>query len=282
MRNFDISKRLLGLLLILSAFSCTKTDEPLQREEREIQFFMYASFRGVQLASVKSTPSGSFSSGDQVGVFAFVRTESGDDGKRVLYNAKYTFNGSSWSLANGEPIKVEEGDALNFYAYYPYDPAALDYKSIPHRVMADQSTAENHSNSDLLTARNTETPAGTAVVGLSFSHAHALVEVRLTGDAVTSPSATVKLCGIKPATDTNLSSGEPPVAQQDAEDILMWQIDDTQGNMAYRAIVPSQTIGANVKLIEIGMNNDTYTFTSGSEAIELNPHAVRTLNCNFN
>lgn len=217
--------------------------------------------------------------GDEIGVFAVAhgQTLSATASDNLFHNAKLTWNGTSWTQQT--PLYFPAGsDALDFYAYYPYDAAATDPTNITFNVKSDQggtTTAgdaqrSNYNLSDLLTAKSDNSGNGWAkgsIVSLTFSHALAMVQV-----SVPSPgkgfgpgeNLTVTLRGVKARAVLDLSAADGTTpgsgvtlagAGNDAAGITMYRVeqpaDDNYGtSYTYRALVPAQSVAAGNSLFQ--------------------------------
>lgn len=133
----------------------------------------FASADGVNTRASESGYTTTFTEGDQIGVFAV------KDGRAIeaCKNVQLTYNGRGW-----------EGDAVYYYtgaeyfAYYPYDENMRDKTSVEEIVAAftpqpDQSTNENYTKSDLMTADGVYPSDKT--LNFHFEHKMSLIEISL-------------------------------------------------------------------------------------------------------
>lgn len=250
---------------------------------RQVRFFMHTAQPPMVRTATDENLNTQFTKGDSVGVFVYMRAEDNSDGKAYVSNAKYTFDGANWMPEPGGEITIGEEDVVNFYAYFPYREDVTDYKNVAHTVSGEQNVLvddipQNYNNSDLLVAKNTTSVAGTEVIGLIFTHAFSLVQVRLTGAMANDPGITLNLCGIKATATADLTSEVYPSASGEPGDIQMHLFSAEQGNMLYRAVVPAQTIAANAKILAATMGSNTYEYNNADAVLELNAASARTLN----
>ena len=138
----------------------------------------------------------SFTSGDAIGLFACDK-----DGKVVIANHKWSYNGSSW--ATESPIEYVTGmGGYTFFAYYPWKSSlsgAPALNSTPDissaeaffgsaisawTPAADQSTIAAFTGSDLMMAKGTTSTPYFHEVQVAFTMAHQM------GLAVTQPDLT--------------------------------------------------------------------------------------------
>lgn len=278
-----------GAILLMALWACLackddKEASAVDKGPQRVRFFM-ATTLPKQDTRTESDEylSTKFVTGDSVGIFVYQRAEGGADGERWLSNAKYTYDGSKWIAERGGEIVVSADDALNYYAYYPYNRDVEDYKKIPFVVHTDQSTqskegrADNYNYSDFLKTKNCETEAGADVVGLFFNHAFSLVQLNLSGTEATDPKMTVTLCGVKAQAVVDLTSDEAAIVEGEAVDVSMNQFSYAENNIVYRAVVPAQTIKGGAKMIEIHTGESVYTYNNTSDALDLNAMSVRPL-----
>lgn len=230
----------------------------------------------------------SWEAGDAVGIFAVKRTGGGSGSlsptaaDNYINNVKLTYSsagGGSWSTDTGVELWFPGGNSvLDFYAYYPYDPAATDPTAIAFNVAADQSGTTtdptdgtqrpNYNLSDLLWARTDGVAAG-AAVKLMFRHALAMVQV-----TVPSPgkgwgpgeTLTVTLRGVKTRSTLDLGKAGSTTGAALTLDattantptnILMHCVEQPADpayttTYTYRALLPAQDIAAGKSLFRFG------------------------------
>ena len=118
-----------------------------------------------------------FDEGDEVGLYVVQHAEGDDIGllsSGNLYdNLKLVLRSGTWVLDGSEQIYFpENGDLLDFYAYWPYsevaDPTAIAYNA-------------SESSYDLLAAVNADVARTSEPIRLVFDHLLALVEVNVEG-----------------------------------------------------------------------------------------------------
>lgn len=272
---------------IVAASCVNQAEEASAIYQRYVHFMMYAEMPGTTRVLTYADLTTTFTVGDQVGIFAYKRTANGSDGALVMENACYSFDGNNWIPDTGKNIEINQTEALNYYAYYPYSPNIVNYKSISHQVQTDQSlllegNAKAYGTSDLLVAKNTTVAAGSNIVSLVFKHALSLVQVRLMGSKITDPDATVTLLNMKTTSVADLTSDDAPVTGENTSDIKMFQFDNSSNNMIYRAIVPSQSIAGGAGLGKLQIDGKSFTFSNGSDDFSLNPQKVRTVDITLN
>lgn len=187
--------------------------------------------------------------GDRVGLFIVKGAGGLLPAGNWVDNLEMTYNSGTWSytLPTGKEYYPTDGDKLHFFAYYPYDAAMSDPTAHTFGVHTDQSAEADYSLSDLMTAKAENVEESKNAVSLQFSHALSLVQVEVKRE-VNVPhfdgDFTVTLKGAKPDAvfgwSSNLTGTGTPT------DIVMHKVAGM--NYTYRALVPSQTLGAEAKV----------------------------------
>ncbi|WP_085537242.1 fimbrillin family protein [Massilibacteroides vaginae] len=130
----------------------------------------------------KSTQSGAFDVGDDVGVFAVERTNDNQVGSLnspKYVNVQYRFNGTSFD-AVGTKIQYS-GKKYDFYVYSPYNSAYNNINQIVHSASTNQVNGSGWLDADFCSAINT-TGIETGNVPLSFDHKFATVQLKVDND----------------------------------------------------------------------------------------------------
>lgn len=172
-------------LFLLSFFcACDKNDDPANEELRPLEFQI--GFADTRLAVEECL----FTHGDEIGVFAAYRPV-GDEKPNweaslipIYENVKLTFDRYSekW-IADLENMTLpisKTGYAVEFYAYYPYQPEYTYNKTKIN--MPGFNAGQGHNldkgfgQADMMTAYKTLTSNET-IVPLNFKHQMALLEV---------------------------------------------------------------------------------------------------------
>ena len=151
-----------ALAAALTLVACNKHETVRSAQPGEVRFST-----SIQTYTVKATDT-AFENNDKVGVFAGAPINKN--------NVEATVTGTS--LLPTTPIKWVEGDngVVKFYAYYPYDAAAV--KAYAFAVQANQSALESYKKSDLMLASASSAPTDNAVA-LPFSHVLSKVVIGL-------------------------------------------------------------------------------------------------------
>lgn len=132
----------------------------------------FASADGVNTRASESGYNTTFTKGDQIGVFAVKDGRVIEDCK----NVPLTYNGTGWEGT------VYYYTGAKYFAYYPYVASMSDKTSVEEIVDAftpqsDQSTNENYTKSDLMTA-DVVSPSDKRL-NFQFEHKMSLIEISL-------------------------------------------------------------------------------------------------------
>lgn len=133
----------------------------------------FASADGVNTRASENDYATTFTVGDQIGVFAV------KDGRAIedCNNVPLTYNGRGWEGT------VYYYTGAEYFAYYPYDARMSNKTSVEEIVAAftpqsDQSTNENYTKSDLMTA-DVVSPSSDKTLNFQFEHKMSLIEISL-------------------------------------------------------------------------------------------------------
>lgn len=279
----------MAAVALLSMSACTNEIDEQSTPTGELQPVQFemtmANTRTVTDAVSRNT---SWKEGDAIGIFAY---KAGTQEAKAI-NAKYVLNGEIWKAEVGSEIYPEE--ALDYYAYYPYQEGMENPEAIDIAALADQSAAsgDDYGMSDVLAGQSKDVAAGQGNVKIPFSHMFAMVEVKVEGDKVTKQPTKVELKGVKLNAVLNIMSATPTAtAKSDAtaQDITMYYLsreggaDAQKAPFSFRAVVPAQEIAANTPLVAIyapDENNKTYTMQH-SEVVPYKAGVFRQLNVNI-
>lgn len=196
--------------------------------------------------------------GDEIGIFAVKDGEVLLAASNYIHNVKLTYRNGTWTASEGI-YWPKDGTKLYFYAYYPYSDAATAPTAIAFSVSDDQSVTTTgkpaYNRNDLLMAENDNNGAGfgrnDGAVSLSFTHALAMVQVKVSSSMVGSyaPDAlNVWLNGCTTGCVLNLSAQSTTLSSSSTttpQKIKMYPCPNdgsAPGIYAYRALVPVQRI----------------------------------------
>ena len=237
---------------------------------------------------------GSWEDGDEIGIFAVAHgTELAAPAAtptapgNYIHNAKLTYSsagGGKWTAA--EPLYwPQDGTALDFYAYHPYDPGATNPRAIAFSVKPDQSGADadgrsHFSLSQLMTAegdynQTTGYSDDDGDVTFYFAQALALIEVKVMGSSLPAGYGADDLrvlldgCYTDCILQLHTPSQDMPPPTLAPTTITMYPCPHdgaTPGIYAYRALVPEQTVSH---------TNFRFSFHYGSSLLHYNPFTAR-------
>ena len=182
MKNYLIYTTLLATALISS---CSNEDEPsVATQGTPISFTI--DNNGVttktSTAAESSTYKTTFTSGDQIGVYA--QANSGVLATANPYNVLYTVNAGATAITSTTPIMMNTGTAT-FYAYSPYTSNGADNSKVTFTVQEDQREQTNFNASNFLTGTQTITvanEANTTTGNLTFTARLALLRIAISGE----------------------------------------------------------------------------------------------------
>lgn len=216
----------------------------------------------------------SFEQGDVLGLY-LVKWTSGTPG--ILQgtgnygdNLSFSLTSSGWQTSTTAKYP-QDGEKLDFYAYHPYvSSSALDGEGYRvHRAATDQRQESAYKGSDLLMASASGVSAGTAAVHLQFSHMLSKMEIELkAGEGLTLEElteATITIKGVKTSGKVHLSSKACQTDETKEDVIAHGTFSLAAGGeklTGVSAIVYPQEIASGAELIEIGLGEEKYLFTT--------------------
>ncbi len=216
----------------------------------------------------------SFEQGDALGLY-LVKWTSGTPG--ILQgtgnygdNLSFSLTSSGWQTSTTAKYP-QDGEKLDFYAYHPYvSSSALDGEGYRvHRAATDQRQESAYKGSDLLMASASGVSAGTAAVHLQFSHMLSKMEIELkAGEGLTLEEltkATITIKGVKTSGKVHLSSKAYQTDETKEDVIAHGTFSLAAGGeklTGVSAIVYPQEIASGAELIEIGLGEEKYLFTT--------------------
>lgn len=165
--------------------------------------------------------------GDAIGVFA-VKHAPGVAGTLLstgnyIHNARLVHDGTGWAFDGGVDFRwPDDGEVLDFHAYYPYSAGVTNPLAVEFRVATDQGATRGtgdgarsgFSESDFLVAKASNGGSGygsgTTTVELAFEHALSMVQVEVSfpgGIAGAGGVTSVTLSGCRARCSLSLSDG---------------------------------------------------------------------------
>lgn len=260
--------------LLLGVYSCEQAIEPeTAYTPKEVQF-------SVSATALTRSGKEIFVLGDAIGIYAVKRSNAaipvlpGLTGNQA-HNAKWVKTEEGWrpDTPYDKVIWPQEGESVDFYAYYPYQQTAMNPTQIEMAVLSEQTTSQKLQESDVLRAVNANGQTE-GVVDLKFDHLFTLASVQLSSDNfdVNTP-AEVTVNNIATKVSINLGTGvQTPLL---TGSIIMLNTDD--GTPAYQAIIPVQDIPAGTSLLHCDLDGISYIYHT-AENIHLQAGEIQPFN----
>lgn len=197
--------------------------------------------------------SSNFESDDAISVFGVEEKDSNTIGK--LYssnyadNIKYIYSGSHFS--SSPPITYpEDGNKLFFYAIYPYQSSAAS--TFTFKVNDDQSSSNNYTQSDLMTATTAAT--SDLIPDLKFSHRLSNIILNVTFEQAPTNAVSTVFKNITGSASVDLNSNTfSGTGSVDANIVAA-----VNGTNSFRAILPPQSIAGGTQFCTIKVGNVEY------------------------
>ncbi len=268
MKNYLIYTTLLATALISS---CSNEDEPsVATQGTPISFTI--DNNGVttktSTAAESSTYKTTFTSGDQIGVYA--QANSGVLATANPYNVLYTVNAGATAITSTTPIMMNTGTAT-FYAYSPYTSNGADNSKVTFTVQEDQREQTNFNASNFLTGTQTITVANEAnntSESLSFTARLALLRIAISGEfGKQATDVTVK--AKKTITWTPGANSDVSVDDNSTANIQMYKetTADNATEIVFTAFVPAQTISAGTTMLNMTIGGRNYVYKPSTDKV---------------
>lgn len=251
-------------LLVLAA--CTNDHEPGYAPAKEIR--VDASIGQMTRVTTDGNES-AFEPGDRISVYAWLGADN-DMQRLVVDNSINTLGGDGTWTADPQMLWADNTSDHYFLGIYPERNGATDYDADPYTLDFNNQTA-----SDLLVARTTAKPTGSAVK-LEFEHVMAKLVVNLSfrNEWTTAPevvSVTAVAC-----TEATVNYLENPVEVTPATGQNLVVIPFTGTSASFAGImIPGQS---GFRTINVTLENGkVYTYTHSAD-IDLQPGRYTTVN----
>ena len=268
MKNYLIYTTLLATALISS---CSNEDEPsVATQGTPISFTI--DNNGVttktSTAAESSTYKTTFTSGDQIGVYA--QANSGVLATANPYNVLYTVNAGATAITSTTPIMMNTGTAT-FYAYSPYTSNGADNSKVTFTVQEDQREQTNFNASNFLTGTQTITVANEANAttgNLTFTARLALLRIAISGEFGKLTSA-VTVKAKKTITWTPGANSDVSVDDNSTANIQMYKetTADNATEIVFTAFVPAQTISAGTTMLNMTIGGRNYVYKPSTDKV---------------
>ena len=252
-----MKKLLLFAATIGFLFACSKEEiTPADEQKIPINISVGQSTRANDTA---------FAANDEVGIFVVNYTQEtpgalAASGNQVD-NAKFTYNGSTWTP--DAPIYwKDKNTAADFYAYYPYAESA-NTAAHPFSVKADQSQETDFWASDFLWGKATNVAPSPNPISITTNHSlsRILVEVKpgkgFTAETWAAATKSIKICDVKTAATIDLSTGVATATGEKGEIIPF------AAESGYKAMMIPQEVADNSKLIVVTVDGVNYVYRKG-------------------
>lgn len=268
MKNYLIYTTLLATALISS---CSNEDEPsVATQGTPISFTI--DNNGVttktSTAAESSTYKTTFTSGDQIGVYA--QANSGVLATANPYNVLYTVNAGATAITSTTPIMMNTGTAT-FYAYSPYTSNGADNSKVTFTVQEDQREQTNFNASNFLTGTQTITVANESnntTGNLTFTARLALLRIAISGEFGKLTSA-VTVKAKKTITWTPGANSDVSVDDNSTANIQMYKetTADNATEIVFTAFVPAQTISSGTTMLNMTIEDRNYVYKPSSDKV---------------
>lgn len=246
---------LLGSAMVLGIMSsCQQTENP------ELPALPgHVSFKADMTPAARSTAT-TFESGDAIGVFAV--KPSGDNfqlaSTNFADNVRYVFDGERFQ-PDGDGIIKEEGEALAYYAVYPYQTRCAP--EFTFNVNTDQSSREAYMTSDLCTVSTN--PVTEDEVFLKFYHRLSHLVLNVSGFNLAG-ELDIRLTSVASRAKADLNANSFTADLETSREEL---IPNRDGAMSYRAIIPPQSIASGEEFIRVSLNGRVFNVAAPSELV---------------
>jgi len=203
----------------------------------------------------------SFSSGDEIGVYAVERTSSGPgtlkSGGNYADNKRFRYTNSGFEAVDeNNKIYFSPTSILDFYVYYPYTPLVTDVTA--HRVTVSSDQDKQYTGSDFMLANYTG-GLNYTLIPLTFTHQMTLTEVTFhTGGEKEVSSA--KILQRSTASDINLQSGTCTTKSGILSDITLYKYAQTADATTFRVLLPKQDIQSGTNLLVFTVNGEERSY----------------------
>lgn len=253
MKKFNIISRWMLPLVALSVMavsSCSESSEEAALPSVAIQFD--AQLYPLTRTDLNEKFQTSWKRGDAIGVFATPFGSELQSEGNVLNNAKLVYDGTTWTLEGNASAQWPSDQALDFYAYYPYDERFTNPLDITFTIQSEQTDADSFASSNLMLARTIGVARG-ATVCMMFYHALSLVDVTFDPTGANPEDTEVMLSNICNNVKVNLAASElkAELTGSERSDITMYPYSlNAEKGYEYRAWVPAQTVTEGNQLLK--------------------------------
>lgn len=230
-------------------------------------------------ASFRST----WENGDQIGIYAVEHDNAlaaTADGN-VFHNVRLTYSSATGEWKADEPLYwPKDGTKLDFYAYYPYNPAATNPTAISFSGMAYQIDVMPH----LLWAKNNNKGEGYDChqnVVLNFVHKMAMIELRVKNCYAS--GLNVQLTGCSTSHTLSLSDGalSSPTSPETIQMARCSRTDGKKSIVVFRALVSPQEIDLGTVMFNMAIDDFKYASSPLASSVPLSQGRAEIFEQNF-
>lgn len=261
----DIGAKTIRLLMILGCFawlcSCSSEDDnllPDPQDDGRIKFEM--NFVKEEENRLKVNTATNFTSswqnGDKIGVYIVKGGGALLPSGNYADNIEFTYSGGTWTTTTPQ-YYPNDGDNLSFYAYYPYDAGMSNPNAYNFNVPIDQASnnGEYYKKNDFLWAKLENITKSDNAIALQFSHALAMIEIKIIENAYTPPAVNL----LEAVTDCTINLANQSITHGNIKNVIqMWRSHSVNFTFYSWALLPPQTMDIRFVWTK---NNIPYTVT---------------------
>lgn len=243
MKKHLISILFMALTALLALASCERQEQPASMTASGLRFTA-----SVGEYATKATDTG-FEIGDKIGISA---ERGAVYGENLVRNISATFDGESFVVDEGAigwlSEEIDPDRLVTFVARYPFAKDKDPFDEQYFEVLADQSTHENYTASDLMFA---ETAACALDDAVHFGFVHRLSQVMVQVDNdLDSPVEEVFISGVQGRTLVRYQFYAPQAPQGETGTVKACRVEipdaDGVAREAWVAVIPPQTTHASI------------------------------------
>lgn len=252
------TERVVYVTIITSSVSKTVTITQAAGKEIEVETSFTAEINNDYTMAISE-----FSDGDEISVSSYDSSTV----TAIASDVKYTYNSDKFESTT--PIEFDKDDEtqqLVHYGVYPY--SAGSSPTFSFDVESNQSTLENHKNSDLLSS--TISASDSRIPNFVFYHRLSNIVISLTSTEIDLTGAVVTIYA-QQSVDCNINNNTF-TATGDKAEITAFASD----NNTHTAIVAPQSISQGDKFMVITTADEQFTYIATSD-ITLNSGLISTL-----
>ena len=243
--------QIISMLSFMSLMiSCSSSEEETFRvpNEGEICF----------TSVITRATSTSFEDNDAISVFAF-KNGTGFTTDMYAWNRKYVYANNQFVAndANNAIISPEDGTSLAYQAIYPYQLEAGS--AFQFNVKTDQSSGNNYTLSDLMTASTAATTE--QVPNLKFGHRLSNIVINVSFDIAPASEVKLDFQNVTTSAAVDLKTGTFKGTGEQTSTVHS----TSNGTNSFKAILPPQTIAQGISVVNILVGDKSYPFITNQK-----------------